>query len=56
LEETHLEFVLGTNCWRLALGGKTFKLKFGHRGGNHPVKNLRTGGIEITSTEPWLRR
>ncbi len=32
-----------------ALGGKTFKLKFGHRGANHPVKNLRTGSIEITS-------
>jgi carbamoyl-phosphate synthase small subunit len=33
----------------LAFGGKTFKLKFGHRGGNHPVKNLKTGSIEITS-------
>jgi carbamoyl-phosphate synthase small subunit len=33
----------------LALGGKTFKLKFGHRGGNHPVKNLKTGSVEITS-------
>ncbi|HVN47472.1 MAG TPA: glutamine-hydrolyzing carbamoyl-phosphate synthase small subunit [Bacteroidota bacterium] len=32
-----------------ALGGKTFKLKFGHRGANHPVKNLKTGAIEITS-------
>jgi carbamoyl-phosphate synthase small subunit len=32
-----------------ALGGKTFKLKFGHRGANHPVKNLHTGSIEITS-------
>ena len=35
-------------CW-LALGGKTFKLKFGHRGGNHPVKNLLTNRIEITA-------
>lgn len=33
----------------LALGGKTYKLKFGHRGANHPVKNLRTGKIEIAS-------
>jgi carbamoyl-phosphate synthase small subunit len=33
----------------LALGGKTFKLKFGHRGGNQPVKNLTTGRVEITS-------
>jgi len=33
----------------LALGGKTFKLKFGHRGGNQPVKDLLTGKVEITS-------
>jgi carbamoyl-phosphate synthase small subunit len=33
----------------LALGGKTFKLKFGHRGGNQPVKDLETGKVEITS-------
>jgi len=33
----------------LALGGKTYKLKFGHRGANHPVKNLATGRVEITS-------
>ena len=33
----------------LALGGKTYKLKFGHRGANHPVKNLATNRIEITS-------
>jgi len=32
-----------------SLGGSTFKLKFGHRGGNHPVKNLHSGRIEITS-------
>ncbi len=32
----------------LALGGKTYKLKFGHHGGNHPVKDLRTGKIAIT--------
>ena len=33
----------------LALGGSIYKLKFGHRGVNHPVKNLRTGEVEITS-------
>lgn len=40
---------LGHQVLGLALGAKTFKLKFGHRGGNHPVKELRTGKIEITS-------
>lgn len=40
---------LGHQLLALAIGGKTFKLKFGHRGANHPVKNLRTGDIEITS-------
>lgn len=40
---------LGHQLLALALGGKTFKLKFGHRGANHPVKNLITNEIEITS-------
>ncbi len=40
---------LGHQIVGLALGAKTFKLKFGHRGGNHPVKDLATGKIEITS-------
>ncbi|MEA3435042.1 MAG: glutamine-hydrolyzing carbamoyl-phosphate synthase small subunit [Thermodesulfobacteriota bacterium] len=40
---------LGHQLLGLALGGTTFKLKFGHRGGNQPVKNLLTGRIEITS-------
>ncbi len=40
---------LGHQLLGLALGGKTFKLKFGHRGANHPVKNLLSGKIEITS-------
>ena len=40
---------LGHQVLGLALGGSTFKLKFGHRGGNHPVKKLDTGRIEITS-------
>jgi len=40
---------LGHQLLALALGGSTFKLKFGHRGGNHPVKNLVVNRIEITS-------
>lgn len=40
---------LGHQVLGLALGARTFKLKFGHRGGNHPVKDLRSGKIEITS-------
>jgi carbamoyl-phosphate synthase small subunit len=39
---------LGHQILGLALGGKTYKLKFGHRGANHPVKNLLTGTVEIT--------
>lgn len=40
---------LGHQLVALALGGDTYKLKFGHRGGNHPVKNKLTNKIEITS-------
>ena len=40
---------LGHQLMGLALGARTYKLKFGHRGGNHPVKQLDTGAIEITS-------
>jgi carbamoyl-phosphate synthase small subunit len=40
---------LGHQILGLAMGGKTFKLKFGHRGANHPVLNYRTGKVEITS-------
>ncbi|HUJ13907.1 MAG TPA: glutamine-hydrolyzing carbamoyl-phosphate synthase small subunit [Thermoanaerobaculia bacterium] len=40
---------LGHQLLWLALGGRTYKLKFGHRGGNHPVKHLRSGRVEITS-------
>lgn len=40
---------LGHQLIGLALGGDTYKLKFGHRGGNHPVKNLLTGEVTITS-------
>jgi carbamoyl-phosphate synthase small subunit len=40
---------LGIQMLGLAMGGRTSKLKFGHRGANQPVKNLLTGRIEITS-------
>ncbi len=40
---------LGHQLLGLALGGRTFKLMFGHHGANHPVKNLKTGKVEITS-------
>jgi carbamoyl-phosphate synthase small subunit len=40
---------LGHQILGLALGAKTFKLPFGHHGGNHPVKDLSTGKVEITS-------
>jgi carbamoyl-phosphate synthase small subunit len=40
---------LGHQILGLAMGGKTFKLKFGHRGTNHPVKQLATDKVEITS-------
>jgi len=40
---------LGHQMLGLALGGKTYKLKFGHHGANHPVKDLRTGKVYITS-------
>jgi carbamoyl-phosphate synthase small subunit len=40
---------LGHQLLGLAMGARTFKLKFGHRGANHPVKELRSGKIEITS-------
>jgi len=40
---------LGHQLVGLALGGKTYKLKFGHHGGNHPVRQQRTGKIEITA-------
>lgn len=40
---------LGHQMISLALGASTFKMKFGHRGGNHPVMNIQSGKIEITS-------
>ncbi len=40
---------LGHQILGLAMGGRTYKLKFGHHGGNHPVKDLSTGRVEITS-------
>ena len=40
---------LGHQILSLAMGGRTYKLKFGHRGANHPVKELQSGKVEITS-------
>jgi carbamoyl-phosphate synthase small subunit len=40
---------LGHQLLATALGGRTFKMKFGHHGGNHPVRRLATGAVEITS-------
>ncbi len=39
---------LGQQMLGLAMGGRTFKLKFGHHGGNHPVKDMKTGKVHIT--------
>jgi carbamoyl-phosphate synthase small subunit len=44
-----LGICLGHQLLALALGAKTYKLKFGHRGANHPVRDELTGRIEITS-------
>jgi carbamoyl-phosphate synthase small subunit len=44
-----LGICLGHQIMGLALGGKTYKLKFGHHGGNHPVMDLSTGRVEITA-------
>lgn len=40
---------LGHQLLGLALGGRTYKLKFGHHGGNHPVRDMKTGRVEITA-------
>ncbi len=48
-EKPILGICLGCQIIGLAVGGKTYKLKFGHHGGNHPVKDLRTGKVEITA-------
>lgn len=44
-----LGICLGHQILGLAVGGKTYKLRFGHHGGNHPVKRLETGQVEITA-------
>jgi carbamoyl-phosphate synthase small subunit len=48
-EKPIMGICLGHQIIGIALGGKTYKLKFGHHGGNHPVKDLRDGHIEITA-------
>ena len=45
---------MGHQLVSLACGAKTYKLKFGHRGGNHPVKNILTGRVDITSQNHGL--
>ena len=40
---------LGNQVLARAFGGKTYKLKFGHRGGNHPVRDMETGRVHITA-------
>jgi carbamoyl-phosphate synthase small subunit len=47
--EPDVRNLLGHQLLALAHGGETYKLEFGHHGGNHPVQNLRTGHIDITS-------
>ena len=44
-----LGICLGNQILGCAMGGKTFKLPFGHRGGNHPVKDLTSGKVSITA-------
>ena len=44
-----MAFAWGTSCWPSLLAGSTYKLKFGHRGCNHPVKDLTSGKVNITS-------
>ena len=48
-KKTIFGICLGHQILALALGAKTYKLKFGHRGCNHPVRNEATGVVEITS-------
>ncbi len=47
---------LGHQIFGLALGGKTYKLKFGHHGGNHPIMNHQTGQGGDHGAEPQLQR
>jgi carbamoyl-phosphate synthase small subunit len=46
---------LGHQILGFAFGGSTFKLKFGHRGANQPVKDLQTGRVAITAQNHGLR-
>jgi len=50
-----LGICLGHQLLALALGGKTYKLRFGHHGANHPVRDEQTGAVWITSQKPQLR-
>ena len=44
-----------TSAYGTRYGADTHKMKYGHRGGNHPVKDLATGRVYISITEPWIR-
>lgn len=48
-ENSVLGICLGHQLFALSQGASSFKMKFGHRGANHPVKNLETGKVDITS-------
>jgi carbamoyl-phosphate synthase small subunit len=54
-QEADLRHLPGNQLLGLALGGKTYKLKFGHRGANHPVRNELTKRVEITSHNHGFR-
>ena len=45
---------MGHQVFALANGAKTYKMKFGHRGFNHPVREIATGNIGFYFTKPWL--
>ncbi len=48
-ENSVLWYLSRTSTFALSQGASSFKMKFGHRGANHPVKNLETGKVDITS-------
>ena len=52
---TGVRHLLGHQILGLALGGATYKLRFGHHGGNHPVRHEASGRVEIDQPEPQLR-
>ena len=49
-----LVFVWGINSLQWQTGAKTYKMKFGHRGFNHAVREIATGRVDFTKSKPWL--